>query len=99
MRCSTPAPLQQNIVAGLESNLRDEAKAALADARARKGELSLRGFMSGYGAQSVNDAEALWDAALLANTSSNLTTTLMFVVLLGLMTLFLSAFTIEVVNR
>lgn len=91
--------MQQNVVIGLESNLRDEAKAALAKARTKRGGLSLRGFMSGYGAQRVNDPEALWDSALLANTSSNLTTTLMCVVLFGVMTLFLSSFTIEIVNR
>jgi hypothetical protein len=55
--------------------------------------------MSGYGANNVNDPEALWDSALLAKTSSSLTTTLMYVVLLGVMALFWSAFIIEVVNR
>lgn len=92
-------PLQQNVVIGLESNLRDEAKAALAEARAKKGGLSLRQFMSGYGAQRVNDPENLWDPVLLANTSSSLATTLMLVVLFGVMTVFVSAFVIEVFNR
>jgi len=92
-------PLQENVVVGLESNLRPEAKAALAEGRKYKGGVSLRQFMSGYGAQRVNDPEALWDSALLADTSSSLTMTLMFVVLLGVMTLFWSAFTIEAASR
>jgi hypothetical protein len=87
------------VVVGLESNLRPEAKAALAVARKNKGGVSLRQFMSGYGAQRVNHPEALWDSELLADTSSSLTMTLMFVVLLGVMTLFWSAFTIEAAGR
>lgn len=92
-------PLEQNVVVGLESQLRDEAKAALAEARKKKGGLSVRQFMSGYGAQRVNDPEALWDSALLARTSNTLTTTLMGVILLAVMTLFLSAFVIDAAGR
>ncbi len=84
---------------GLESDLRDDAKVALADARKKKAGLSVRQFMSGFGPQRVNDPEALWDPALLADTRSSLTITLMFIVLLGVMALFLSAFTIAVFNR
>ncbi len=87
-------PIQQNLVIGLEGNMREEAKAALAEARRMKGGLSVRQFMGGYGAQGVNDPEALWDSALLANISSTLTTTLMCIVLFGVMALFWSAFTI-----
>jgi hypothetical protein len=92
-------PLEQNVVVGLESQLRDEARVALADARKKKGGLSVRQFMSGYGAQRVNDPEALWDSALLAGLSSSLTTTLMWILLLAVMTLFLSAFVIDAAGR
>jgi hypothetical protein len=43
--------------------------------------------------------EALWDSALLAGISSSLTTTLMWILLLAVMTLFLSAFVIEAAGR
>jgi hypothetical protein len=91
--------VQQNVVIGLESDLRDDAKAALAEARKKKAGLSVRQFMSGFGPQRVNDPEALWDSALLADTRSSLTITLMSIVLLGVMAVFLAAFTIEVFNR
>jgi hypothetical protein len=90
--------VDQNVVIGLESDMRDEAKVALAAAR-KKGGLSVRQFMSGYGAQRVNDPEAIWDSALLAKISSSLTTTLMCIVLLAVMALFWSAFTIEAASR
>ena len=87
--------IEQNVVIGLEDNLRPEAKVALAEARKNKGGLSVRQFMSGYGAQRVNDPESLWDSALLVNINSRLTTTLMGIILLSVMTLFWAAFTIE----
>lgn len=92
-------PVEQNVVVGLESQLRDEARTALADARKAKGGLSVRQFMSGYGAQRVNDPEALWDSALLAGLSNSLTTALIWILLLAVMTLFLSAFVIEAAGR
>lgn len=91
--------LQQNVVVGVESNMRDDAKAALVAARKKTPGLSVRQFMSGFGPQRVNDPEALWDPTLLADTRSRLTITLMSVVLLGVMTLFLAAFSIEAFNR
>jgi hypothetical protein len=87
------------VVIGLEKDLREDAKAALNAARAEKGGLSVRQFMSGYGAQRLNDPEALWDRELLAAISSKLTITLMSILLFGVMAVFLAAFTIEVVNR
>jgi hypothetical protein len=91
--------VQQSVVIGLESDLREDARAAFVEARKKKAGLSVRQFMSGFGPQRLNDPEALWDSALLANTRSSLTMTLMCVVLLGVMALFLAAFTIEVFNR
>jgi hypothetical protein len=91
--------VQRNVVVGLERDMRDDARAALAEARRKTPGLSVRQFMSGFGPQRLNDPEALWDSALLANTRSSLTITLMCIVLLGVMAVFLAAFIIEVFNR
>jgi hypothetical protein len=88
-------PLYTSVVIGSEQQLLPDAAVALKEARVRRGGISLTQFMSGYGAQSLNDPEALWDRGLLATVSNRLTTTLMYVVLLGVITLFLSAFVIE----
>jgi hypothetical protein len=92
-------PLEQNVVIGSEDDMRSEAKAALAKARRTKGGLSVLQFMSGYGAQRVNDPEALWDSALLVNIGSKLTITLMCILLLSVMTVFWAAFTIDVAGK
>ena len=92
-------PASQNVVIGLEKDLRPEARTALEAARATKGGISIRQFMSGYGSQRVNDPESLWDPELLVAISSRLTVTLMAILLLGVMTLFWAAFTIEAMNR
>jgi hypothetical protein len=89
-------PVHTNLVIGSEQDLLPDAAAALKEQRAKRGGLSLRQFMSGYGAQRVNDPEALWDRGLLADIANRLTTTLMYLLLLGVMTLFLAAFVIEV---
>jgi hypothetical protein len=89
-------PLVENVVIGSERDLRPEAAAALATARQRFGGVSLRQFMSGYGAQSLNDPEALWDRELLATLAARLTTSLMYVVLFAGMTGFLAALVIDV---
>lgn len=87
-------PLFNNVVIGSEEHLRPEAAAALKSARERSG-ISLRQFMSGYGS-SINDPEALWDSGYLAGLRHGLTTSLMYVILLSVMTLFWAAFVIEV---
>jgi hypothetical protein len=84
-----------NAVIGTETDLRPEAKDAFNAARKRAGGLSLRQFMAGYGAQRVNDPEALWDSTLLAEISNKLTTRLMLITLSAVMTLFWAAFTIQ----
>ena len=91
--------VQQNLVVRLEAELREDVKAKLADARKEKAGLSVRQFMSGFGPQRVNDPEALWDSALLANTRNAMTITLMCAVLFGVMAVFLAAFTVEVFTR
>jgi len=92
-------PLFKNVVVGSEDQLRPEAAAALKDARERRGGVSLRQFMSGYGSQAVNDPEALWERGLLAGIGNRLTTSLMYVVLLAVITVFLAAFVIEVASK
>jgi hypothetical protein len=86
----------ENVVIGSEAELNSTAKKDFRAARNRTGGLSLRQFMSGYGAQKIYDPEALWDPGLLAKKSNTLTIMLMCVVLLAVMTLFLAAFVIEV---
>jgi hypothetical protein len=87
------------VVIGTEGDLMPAAKKDLQRARRQRGGLSLAGFMSGYGAGRVNDPEALWDRSVLATAGTRITVALMFVVLLGVTTLFIAAFLIEVAGR
>lgn len=87
------------VVVGKETDLNSQAKADLEKARKKHGGVSLTQFMSGYGANKVNDPEALWDRPELAKISSRLTVTLMSVVLFAVITIFLAAFVIEVGGR
>lgn len=89
----------EHVVVGFESNLLEDAKVALAEARKTKPGLSTRQFMSGYGSQRLNAPESLWDSTLLADLRNGLTVTLMIALLFGVMTLYLAAFMIEVHNR
>ena len=92
-------PVVSNVIVGSEAELRPEAAAVLAEQRKQKGGVSLLQFMSGYGSQRLNDPEALWDRSLLAGIANKLTTSLMYIVLLAVMTVFLAAFVIEVAGR
>lgn len=97
LRNKRGTPLSKNVVIGAEERLRPEAVAAFEKARAEKG-ISLRAFMGGYGSP-VNDPEALWDRDYLAGIANKLTASLMYVILLAVMTLFLAAFVLEVAGR
>jgi hypothetical protein len=88
-------PLCKNVVIGLESELLQEASDALNEAR-KRGSLSLREFMAGYGRTKLNDPEALWDREILVDISNKLSVMLMYIVLSAVMVLFLSAFVIEI---
>src|SRR3546814_17234864 len=57
-------PVAKSVVVGREDQLRSEAAAALKTAR-RRGGVSLKQFMSGYGSP-VNDPAALWSENPLA---------------------------------
>jgi hypothetical protein len=92
-------PIYENVVIGLEADLVPQAKADLDAARKQRGGISIGQFMSGYGANKVNDPESLWDRALLAKLSNKLTMTLMCIVLFAVMAVFLAAFTIEASGR
>src|SRR3546814_4544839 len=63
-------PVAKSVVVGREDQLRSEAAAALKTAR-RRGGVSLKQFMSGYGSP-VNDPAALWSENLLASISSRI---------------------------
>lgn len=91
-------PRFENVVIGLESQLRPEAKAAFNKAIKQRGGLSLVQFMGGYGSTKLNDPEALWEREILAAISNKLTTTLMFIVLSAVTALFLAAFVIEITS-
>jgi hypothetical protein len=96
LRSRNNNPRVKNIVIGLEPQLRSEAKEALRNARQQRGGLSLAQFMAGYGAQNLNDPEALWLKEVLADISNKLSLMLMFIVLSAVMAIFLAAFVIEV---
>src|SRR3546814_14736110 len=81
-------PVAKSVVVGREDQLRSEAAAALKTAR-RRGGVSLKQFMSGYGSP-VNDPAALWSENLLASISRRLFVLLMFVVLFAVLPLFIS---------
>lgn len=91
-------PVQQNVVVGLESDIREDVKPLFTDARQRHPGLSVLEFMRGFGGH-PNDPDALWDSALLADIRSKLTITLMCVLLFGVMAVFTAAFIVEVFNR
>src|SRR3546814_6971487 len=86
--------LAKSVVVGREDQLRSEAAAALKTAR-RRGGVSLKQFMSGYGSP-VNDPAALWSENLLASISSRIFVLLMFVVLFAVLTLFIASLVIDV---
>jgi hypothetical protein len=98
LRDNKGAPLNRNVVIGLESNMNKIAKGAFNNARKNHPGLSLVTFMSGYGTP-PNDPEAIWDRELLASLSNKLTMSLVYIALFGVMVLFLAAFVIEVFNR
>ena len=88
--------LFKKVVVGVEEDMQTDARQALSHARKARGGVSLLTFMSGYGAQRVNDPEAIWDRKLLATISNRLTTLLMIILLLTVMALFWAAFSIQV---
>jgi hypothetical protein len=91
--------MYESVVIGSEADLHESAKADLSAARNRIGGLSIVQFMSGYGANRVNDPEALWDRDLLAKISNTLTIILMQVVLFAVLAVFLAAFVIQAASR
>lgn len=91
--------VNQHVVIGTESTLREDARIALANARKKKPGLSLRQFMSGFGSPHLNDPESLWDRTILADLRSGMTFMLMGALLFGVLTLYLAAFLVEVYNR
>ncbi len=87
--------VERTLIIGSESELRPEVKKELAEERAAKGGVSLRQFMSGY-KDTPNDPDALWDPIVLTRIKTNLMVSLVIVVLLGVLTLFWAAFTVQI---
>jgi hypothetical protein len=90
---SSGKPTLRNVVIGSERELRPDVARDLAEARKERGGLSVERFMSGYG--SINDPKDLWDAEILAAHSTGLTTGLIYILLSGVVTLFLASLVLD----
>lgn len=89
-------PLSRSVVIGSEENLRPEASRALQAARSERGGISIQDFMSGYGAQRVNDPSALWDKLVLEDNADRIGSALTSILLFSVLALFLAALVFEV---
>jgi hypothetical protein len=92
-------PLIKALIIGVQDDMNADAKRAFADARRKHGGLSLTDFIKGYGATRVNNPESLWSRSQLAQVGNRLTMCLMGILLCAVMTLYLSASSIEIVQR
>ena len=91
--------LFENLVIGDERDINPEARTALDNARRTRGGLSLTDFMTGYGAKGTNNPEALWSRSELARISNRMTTSLMGIILCGVMAFYLASASIAVFQR
>jgi len=82
----------QTVAIGSEINM----KAAAAARYQQLSAVSLCKFLSGYGLNEVNSAEAIWTKETLAKVSSKMTLQLIGILLCGVMALYLAASTVEV---
>lgn len=89
-------PLYTNLVIGTEKTMQADARKALAKARKDHGAVSLTDFLGGYGGARTNNPEASWSREELADISSNLTMTLMGIVLTTVLALYLAASVVQV---
>lgn len=89
------SPKYKTVVIGDERNMKEKAAADFQ----RFGSGSLCKFLSGYGQNEVNNAEALWTKETLAKVSSTMTMLLIGIALCGVMTIYLAASAIEVYLR
>jgi hypothetical protein len=89
----------QQVVIGTEEDMTPEAKKDYAKARKAEGGLSLIEFLAGYGARRMYDPESAWAATILSKVHSRLTLHLMSILLLGVLTLYLAASSIEMATR
>ncbi len=89
----------RQVVIGTEEDMTPEAKKDYAKARKAEGGLSLIEFLAGYGATKMYDPESAWTATILSKVHSRLILHLMGILLLGVLTLYLAASSIEVATR
>jgi hypothetical protein len=87
-------PVLRKLVIGTERELEPDAATAFAKARQKHG-VSLERFMAGYG-QAINVPTALWPREVLVAHSMALTTGLIYIVLGGVVSLFLAAIVLDV---
>ena len=88
-------PARRNVIVGTENEMREQARKDYQRATRQHGSLSLKRFMAGYG-QSVNDPAALWTEKLLAGHAASLTAGITYIVLSGVLALFLAALVLDV---
>lgn len=88
-------PINKIVTIGSVGNMNPNAKEAYTKITG----ISLCKFMSGYGANEVNNPAAIWDQGLLAEIANKMTMTLMGILLSAVMALYLAASTIEVSQR
>jgi hypothetical protein len=89
------SPKFKTVVIGSENNMKEQAAAAYN----KFGAGSLCKFLSGYGQNEVNNAEAIWTKRTLAKISSKMTMLLIGILLCGVMALYLAASAVEVHQR
>jgi hypothetical protein len=82
-------------VIGSENNMKEQAAAAYH----KFGAGSLCKFLSGYGQNEVNNAEAIWTKNTLAKISSKMTMLLIGILLCGVMALYLAASAVPSASR
>jgi hypothetical protein len=92
-------PATVKIVIGTENDMRADAKSHYLTARKKNTSLSPIQFLGGYGSNELYSPESCWPAEVLSKISSHLTLLLMWILLLGVMALYLAASSIEVANR
>lgn len=87
----------RHVIIGEETEINEEARNHFNEAKRKYPGLTLLQFMSGYGTP-PNTPESLWTRHQLAALSNQLTMCLIWIALLGVIILYLSAFVIEIHN-
>ena len=87
------------MILGTEDQMTTQARADYRLARGNRHGLSLTDFMAGYGSERLNEPTNLWSREVLARIGNRLTVLLMSSVLLAVITLFLAALIVDVMDQ